>query len=190
MKSECDLMTRFDSSSRVTSNPAAGWCWWWRRERGSSSRGTERVSAVAPKAPLLHRGNTRRCLQPHWIFITRQLMNAEQYGSHLRRTTAWECRTPFRPRANIDIDWIKTNIWEGNLASDLKRKFDQEQALSFTYVMQNKYVHVCHCNWYLNGQGWCVFVGCRCRCRLLGYYWDWRSIKLTFLLSSVSQKYC
>lgn len=61
-------------------------------------------------------------------------MNVKQYGSHLRRTTAWECRV------NIDIDWIKTNIWEGNLASNLKRKFDQEQVLSFTYVMQDKYV--------------------------------------------------
>lgn len=106
-------------------------------------------------------------------------MNAEQYGSHLRRTTAWECRTPFRPRANIDIDWIKTNIWEGNLASDLKRKFDQEQALSFTYVMQNKYVHVCHCNWYLNGQGWCDVFVCA---DVVVVFWDWRSMGLTFLL--------
>lgn len=134
-------VTWWRDSTVVTSNPTAG----------TSSIG----GWVLPSQPPRHGGNTRRCLQPHWIFITRQLMNVEQYGPHLRRTTAWECRTPFRPRrANIDIDWIKTNIWEGNLASNLKRKFDQEQALSFTYVMQDKYVHVC-CNWYLNG-------GCLC----------------------------
>lgn len=66
------------------------------------------------------------------IYVERPLGNAEHH-SVLGSTE----------RANIDIDWIKTNIWEGNLASNLKRKFDQEQALSFTYVMQNKYAHVC-----------------------------------------------
>lgn len=70
------------------------------------------------------------------IYVERPLGNAEH--------TAFRAR-----RANIDIDRIKTNIWEGNLASNLKPKFDQEQALSFTYVMQNKYEHVCP-DWYLN----------------------------------------
>lgn len=111
---------------------------WWRDSTAVTSNPGEGEQPPRPG------GNTRRCLQPHWIFITRQLMNVGQYGPHLRRATAWECRTPFRPRrANIDIDWIKTNIWEGNLASNLKRKFDREQALSFTYVMLNKYVYVC-----------------------------------------------
>lgn len=59
-------------------------------------------------------------------------MNAQQYARRLGSNGRWECRK--RYDANIDIDWIKTNIWEGNLASNLKRKFDQEQTLSFTYV--------------------------------------------------------
>lgn len=159
---------RWDSTV-VTSNPRC-YCWWW---WGVSTDcwcdwGCECECELPPRHHR-HGGNTRRCLQPHWIFITRQLMNVEQYGSHLRRTTAWECRTPFHSvhggseRANIDIDWIKTNIWVGNLASNLKRKFDQEQALSFTYVMQNKYTctSVCWCNWYLNGHDGCLCHRCR-----------------------------
>lgn len=62
------------------------------------------------------------------IYVERPLGNAEHHSVLAAAA------------ANIDIDWIKTNIWEGNLASNLKRKFDQEQALSFTYVMQDKYV--------------------------------------------------
>lgn len=54
----------------------------------------------------------------------RQLMNASIWSGHiLHRPTG--C---LRPTRNIDL--IRTNICGSNLASDLQRKFDQEQALS------------------------------------------------------------
>jgi hypothetical protein len=103
-KSDRDFVMRFDSGD--LKSPLRG-----QRKGGWGSN-----SAHPRDVPGEFTGDgARRCLQSHWIFITRQLMSAAI------------CSIFSRGTANIDIDSIKTNICGGNLVSDSKRKFDQRK---------------------------------------------------------------
>lgn len=96
-------------------------------------------------------------VQSHWIFITRQLMNVEQYAPRLRRTLARErAMDALSERILILIELklifgrvILRVIWNANLIRNKRCRLH-------TLCKANIQVW---CNWYLNGSA--VWDGAR-----------------------------